>query len=227
MHLEQPQSPSTRGPHALRAVHEPMPRHQPAASRALAAVSSNGGAQLEAASQLEAELDAAVAAAVRPAPLQAALVLALLEAVPGPVFVLDARGRLEQANELGRSWLRTSQGAAAVGELCVALRQGQVAPGFSLTRLAAPEQDAQPWLARWTAGSGLAPAIVVERARRSWSLSERAARVLEQVACGRSNKEIATALGRSEVTVERNLTQLFRLAGCQSRAELIARLYAL
>ena len=175
--------------------------------------------------RLEAELQSAVPA--RATQLQAALIDSLLEAVHEPVFVLSAQGVLEQANGVGRSWLRTTEGSQAVDTLQGAIANGGEPSGFVLTRIEAPEHEAHHWLARWTLSSGLLPAVKVQRARSLWSLSERSVRVLEQVASGRSNKEIAAALGRSEVTVERHLTHLFRRAGCQSRAELIARLYAL
>lgn len=179
----------------------------------------------EPAGRLQAELDSADPA--RAQQLQAALVLSLLEAVHEPVFVLSAQGALEQANGVGRSWLRTDDGHEAVTALQVALRVGAAAQGFVLTRIEAPGLPAHHWLARWTLDSGLLTSVKMERAQRAWGLGERSMRVLQQVASGRSNKEIAAALGRSEVTVERHLTQLFRRAGCQSRAELIARLYAL
>jgi DNA-binding NarL/FixJ family response regulator len=175
--------------------------------------------------QLEAELE--VAAPARATSLQAALVSSLLEAVHEPVFVLTAQGGLEQANGVGRAWLRTTEGAEALSTLRAAIAAGGEPGGFALTRIEAPEHEAHHWLARWTLGASLLPSVKVERARQTWNLPERSARVLAQVASGRSNKEIAAALGRSEVTVERHLTSLFRRAGCQSRAELIARLYAL
>jgi DNA-binding NarL/FixJ family response regulator len=42
-----------------------------------------------------------------------------------------------------------------------------------------------------------------------------------------SNKEIAARLSCAEVTVEKQLTQLFRSSGVRSRTELMARLHAL
>lgn len=175
--------------------------------------------------RLEAELDGAAPA--RATQLQAALVSSLLEAVHEPVFVLTSHAGLEQANGVGRAWLRTTEGAEALSALRAAIAAGAESGGFALTRIEAPEHEAHHWLARWTQGTSLLPSVKVERARQTWNLPERSARVLAQVASGRSNKEIAAALGRSEVTVERHLTSLFRRAGCQSRAELIARLYAL
>ena len=173
---------------------------------------------------LQLELDAAPA---RPSLLEAALVLQLMEALAEPVFVLCARGSLLQANLLGRTWLRTHEGCEAVLALRAAVAADAAADGFSVTRVHDSAQTEVCWLARSTRGASALAKIVVERARHRWGLRERSVPVLEQVACGRSNKEIAAALGRSEVTVERHLTQLFRVTGCQSRAELIAKLYAL
>jgi DNA-binding NarL/FixJ family response regulator len=51
--------------------------------------------------------------------------------------------------------------------------------------------------------------------------------VLERVANGESNKEIAKALKRAEVTIERHLTRLFRASGSRCRTELITKLFSL
>jgi len=68
---------------------------------------------------------------------------------------------------------------------------------------------------------------VVARARTRWQLSPRTTAFLEQLARGMSNKEIASRLSCAEVTVEKQLTQLFRCSGVRSRTELMAKLHAL
>jgi DNA-binding NarL/FixJ family response regulator len=75
-----------------------------------------------------------------------------------------------------------------------------------------------------------APPELAERillVQQRWGLSVRQARVLELVANGESNKEIARALGCAEVTIENHLTELFRRSGARSRAGLVGRLFGL
>ena len=55
-------------------------------------------------------------------------------------------------------------------------------------------------------------------------LSRREREVREQVALGRSNKEIATALGLAEGTIKQYLTQTFRKTGL-NRHGLMASLF--
>ena len=59
-----------------------------------------------------------------------------------------------------------------------------------------------------------------------WKLTPRQREVLELVARGTSNSEIARELEISERTVEVHLTAIFTRARCNSRAELIAVVWA-
>ena len=82
---------------------------------------------------------------------------------------------------------------------------------------------------------GMGAAIWLERARRELrriggrktpagrELSETEARIVELVAVGRSNKEVASALHLSPKTVEWNLSKIYRKLGIHSRTELAAR----
>ena len=67
----------------------------------------------------------------------------------------------------------------------------------------------------------------MRQAHRTWGLSVRQARVLELVANGASNKDIAIKLACAEVTVENHITELFRRCGAKSRAGLVGRLLTL
>lgn len=62
------------------------------------------------------------------------------------------------------------------------------------------------------------PTPADESARRTRSLTERETDVLQALARGASNKEIAAALGISVATVERHLTNLYRKLGASGRA---------
>ena len=59
-----------------------------------------------------------------------------------------------------------------------------------------------------------------------WKLSPRQREVLERLASGAANKEIASAIGCAENTVELHVTQLLRKAQVSSRAQLIARFWS-
>lgn len=59
------------------------------------------------------------------------------------------------------------------------------------------------------------------RARAAWRLTTAQTRVLEHVARGRTNKEIARALDIEEGTVEAHVGVIFRKAGATSRAMLV------
>lgn len=65
-------------------------------------------------------------------------------------------------------------------------------------------------------------AIVNER----WQLTPRQIEVVELLARGKSNSEIAGELKISERTVEVHLTAVFLRAKCKSRTELIATVWA-
>ena len=60
-------------------------------------------------------------------------------------------------------------------------------------------------------------------ARASLGLSAREGEVLEALAAGRSNKEIARALGMSPNTVKTHLSRLYEKLGAGRRTEAIAR----
>ncbi len=69
---------------------------------------------------------------------------------------------------------------------------------------------------------------LLERAKshaRRWGLTARQTEVLELLALGKANKVIAAELGCGESTVEFHVTALLAKAGCESRAELVARFW--
>lgn len=60
------------------------------------------------------------------------------------------------------------------------------------------------------------------RLAAQWGLTSRQATVLQHVAHGAANKDIAAVLGLAEATVEMHMTALFRAAGVEGRAGLVA-----
>jgi len=55
--------------------------------------------------------------------------------------------------------------------------------------------------------------------KRYSHLTEREKQIFSLIACGLSNKEIATRLGISTFTVQNHIQNLFRKLGCQNRVE--------
>ncbi len=155
------------------------------------------------------------------APPMAAVVETLLEAVGAPAFVLGPAWDFEFVNPAGLTLLqqdreevlRSIQGSIASADADMA--------DYAITQVRAPGWPAYVLAVRNT------PARIRNRVfavQGPWGLSTRHARVLELVAEGLSNKEIAGQLACAEVTVENHVTELFRKSGARSRAGLVGRL---
>jgi DNA-binding CsgD family transcriptional regulator len=69
--------------------------------------------------------------------------------------------------------------------------------------------------------------ILIARAATEWGLSPKPRAVLELVALGKTNKEIANHLGREERTVEAHMAKLFEKSGAENRTDLVSRLWRL
>jgi DNA-binding CsgD family transcriptional regulator len=151
------------------------------------------------------------------------LLEAVLESMPDAALIFDSHGRVELGNAAG---LRLLDGNPAEQKLLSSLREfvlrGEQHPEFSVTPLRIHGCPSYTLALRIAAADRRF--ALVERACRAFRISGPCAAVLELVAEGRSNKEIAARLKCAEVTVERHLTQLFRASGTSSRAELLARL---
>ncbi len=152
--------------------------------------------------------------------LLAAAFEATLEALPTAAFVIGPRGKLEVANRTGiMLWERDRK------EVLDAIRESETGGpdvgAFSITRLVS--QGNPPYLlAIRKERTGVLERVLT--AQRKWGLTVRQARVLELVATGATNKEIACTLACSEPTVENHVTELFRRSGATSRAGLVTRL---
>ena len=149
------------------------------------------------------------------------LIEALLEVFEHPAIIVSRHGRIEYGNQSGQDWvaadpprrvpaLRIAAGGGA--EHPTLLARPLTLDGWQLLRVLEPDQER---------------ARLLRKASSRWPLQERDLLVLEHVLQGASNKEIAAAVRCSEVTVERRLTSMFKLAGVGSRAQLIATLHAL
>lgn len=145
---------------------------------------------------------------------------AALEALAAPAFVVGPSYRIEVANRAGLTWLARDR-RATIESIRRSARGGAQAGAFAITRLGRVGDPAY-LLAIGRESNGLAERVALAQER--WGLSVRQARVLELVATGASNKDIATALACAEVTVENHVTELFRRSGARSRAGLVGRL---
>ncbi len=147
----------------------------------------------------------------------------VLALYPAPAYVLGATGEVEAANEAAERALRDGPGhtlnriASAVGdgtESAFDILPIRIAGRTD--RIVVIERGARP-----TFESRIA--IAAER----WSLTRRQREVVDAVARGMSNKEIACALDCAEVTVENHLTTIYRKAKVDGRNRLVADLMSL
>lgn len=147
----------------------------------------------------------------------------MLDALEQPALLLKGKGKVEFENLRARELFAGAGGRELFAALRRSVASKQPLPGFTLSSLRGfPHYT----LALYSAGERPI-ALAVARARASWALSARQTTFLEQLARGLSNKEIAAHVGCAEVTVEKQLTQLFRTAKARSRTELMAKLYDL
>ena len=138
--------------------------------------------------------------------VQAAALLA--RAVDEHEAVGDPFGRARALLALGSVRLRGRQKRAAREGIEAALE------GFEAV-------DASGWAAKARAELGR-----VSGRRRAEGLTSAERRVVQEVAAGRTNREVAAALFLSERTVASHLTHIYAKLGVRSRTELARRLYA-
>ncbi len=131
------------------------------------------------------------------AALDRASLEAALESLPSAAWLVDEHGRVRHANAAGRAG---PPPAAALASPSVRID----VRGLPAHRLVVAGRSAA-------------------RDFRD-ALTRRQRDVLAGVLAGRSNKQIAAALGCAESTVELHMTALLRRSGTRSRTELVARL---
>jgi DNA-binding CsgD family transcriptional regulator len=153
-----------------------------------------------------------------------------LEALPGEAWILDEAGEVALANFAGNSRLE-EEGQVLAARLARAVRSCRGSDGagtldrlgFAVSRVK-PRGRAQLFLVRAVAERGSDSTVM--GASRRWGLTEKQTRVLALLCRGHANKAIASELGCAENTIEYHVTRLLAKANAESRAELIARLYA-
>lgn len=146
---------------------------------------------------------------------------AALEALRTAAFVIGPHRTVEFANPMGLVLLEGDR-RAVLDAIRESELRGPHAGAFWITRLGGPGWPGYVLAIKKTSSEGIERVLL---AQRRWGLSVRQARVLELVTTGASNKEIASALGCAEATIESHLTELFRRSGATSRAGLVGKLF--
>ena len=154
-------------------------------------------------------------------PGEAAGLAAALEEIPSPAFVIWADGSVAFANASGRAAMERGTELVA-SRLLASLGRGDgtfritpvLAPGTPKHFIAVQNQEAED------------PALRVAAAAANWGVTPRQAEVLALLALGQPNKTIASTLGCAGATVEIHVSALFKKSGCESRCELVSRLWS-
>jgi DNA-binding CsgD family transcriptional regulator len=156
--------------------------------------------------------------------LRALALDATLEALARPALVVGPGGAVEIANGPARALLVRDHRA-----VIESIRSSQSSGGsdgvFAITPLGAPLRPGSVLAIQREVSPTLARRVLV--AKRVWNLSARQAGVLELIAGGVTNKEIASKLECAEVTVENHVSELFRRSGARSRTDLVGRLFTI
>jgi DNA-binding CsgD family transcriptional regulator len=163
-------------------------------------------------------LGQAVRGAVPFAPMGSAdLIVGWADALAGD-HALAATAFDRAARELERRENHPLAVVAWVEQARGKLRSGERAEARALARQATADAGRlgmTPWSSAAEALASAAPAL-------PGGLTPREAEVLERLAAGRPNKEIAADLGMSVPTVARHLANAFRKLGCSNRTEAVA-----
>jgi DNA-binding CsgD family transcriptional regulator len=145
--------------------------------------------------------------------------LALLEEADAGLVILDRAGRVEHATpealRLLSTYFRGYRGGLP-DEIVGWLRQERQAPGAEPLRF---ESEEQSLLVRLVGG-----ALLLEEERVPPQLTDREREILELVAAGKTNAEIAEAIWIAPGTVRKHLENVYEKLGVHSRTAAVATL---
>jgi DNA-binding CsgD family transcriptional regulator len=154
-----------------------------------------------------------------------ALLESLLALIAEPAFVVTDAGRILNANAMGNSVLSQDSQGTRLSLIRIATGQGD--PSWSLAPLRG-NADLHRFLAVHRPDPIVPPsAECISIAKRRWGLTARQHAVLELVACGLTNADIADRLGVQQRTVEFHVSCIFDKAGVDNRTTLLARVFEL
>ena len=154
------------------------------------------------------------------------LVEAALEALRGDAYLVVASGRVLAANSRGlrRLHTRRAEVVRGVGEALVAFQHGGWANGVDV-------HPVRGRAARFVVHVPPPPEVTLadqlDLARARWNLTSGQLTILNHLAEGKTNKEIAEELAVSARTVEVHVNALSQKAAVSSRLELVARMWRL
>lgn len=138
----------------------------------------------------------------------------LLELLDRPALVLEDGGLVVCANRLASPFLSPDHtrlnGPLQTHEWNVLRRNPYADAGLSVALR--DHHETQPH---------------IERLGQRWGLTPREREVLEGLAAGGSNKDIANALGCSERTVEVHVSRILEKSASDGRAQVVARFWKL
>jgi DNA-binding CsgD family transcriptional regulator len=149
---------------------------------------------------------------------------AALEAIGRPVFVVDERGRLREANAIGQKRLRDDRVAltAQLQEACA----GRAPESWTLTKVH-HRGGTYDHLIILPADDVPRLDVAIALAQRKWGLTARQSEALRLIAEGKSNQHAASLLCISDRTFESHVAAIFGKVGVTSRGELVAKTYEL
>jgi DNA-binding CsgD family transcriptional regulator len=156
------------------------------------------------------------------APSPLAKLFAAVEAIGAPVLILGMGGEVLHANSNGRSLFERDPGGLTRSFAKTVAGEPNDG-GWELFPLA-PLNGSGRFLAILSPLPRVAVASLQAVSAR-WRLTVRQAEVMDLVARGMTNANIADTLGIGEGTVEYHVASIFDKAGVQNRASLIARLH--
>jgi DNA-binding CsgD family transcriptional regulator len=153
-------------------------------------------------------------------PLARAALDASLEALVRPAVIIDGRGHVHFANSLARAALETD--ASALRERLLASLRGE-SLAYAISPLSVA--GAVAYALAIEAAAPRDPALLVREAQQRWGLTPRETQTLGLLAEGLSNRAISGQLACAERTVEVHVANVLSKSNCDSRAQLIARLW--
>ena len=164
---------------------------------------------------------------LRDVPRVARAMTAALENIGAPAFILDADGRIDEANSAGQaSLVRAKRELAAALRDAVARRATHLAVDLTPLRERARTIGWLAVLRMDTAVGEAAAGVKATSAAVRWALSPRQSEVLGLIVRGASNARIGAVLRISERTVEDHVAAIIGRAQVGSRAQLIAKVLA-
>lgn len=156
-------------------------------------------------------------------PLAKVALAAALEQITSPAFIVSKSGTMLHANTRGTEVVDASESRRRALFVRALATLGQ--PDTTLAALVTPLRvEGRPTYYLVIFGEKASPVERVAQTSALWELTPKQTEVVAHVSRGLSNKQIASALGCTERTIETHLTAIFRKAGLDGRSSLLAYL---